>query len=297
MGWYVGQLGFLLLASFLLGVLAGYLWFVLGYKKHKTTRSVSETTELRGLVDGLRTERDQTSKALRDAQAEFEAARGQLVELRSEHDTALSELVSVRAKADGQGSEVRRLVGQVQDLEKAQGVVIDLRSEAEQARGELEALRMRADTAEADVERLRAQLETPTRSTPRGLMGSSAGDGVGTEGSALHNLEPATSSAADGDTIVAHEQQDDELERVEGIGPRIAGALRAAGIRSFAQLARSDEGDLRRALKDADLRFAPSLPTWATQADYLVRGDETGFLAYTGRLVAGREPGAHGASS
>lgn len=82
----------------------------------------------------------------------------------------------------------------------------------------------------------------------------------------------------------------DDLTRIEGIGPRIGEALNAAGITTFAALAAAGEGSLRSALEAAKLRFAPSLPTWAAQAAYLVSGDEAGFKAYTDRLVAGREP-------
>jgi predicted flap endonuclease-1-like 5' DNA nuclease len=87
------------------------------------------------------------------------------------------------------------------------------------------------------------------------------------------------------------EQRDDELERVEGIGPKMAGALRQAGIRSYARLATADEAALRAALGHAGLRFAPSLPTWSRQARLLADGDEDGFADLVRRLVAGRDVG------
>jgi len=83
----------------------------------------------------------------------------------------------------------------------------------------------------------------------------------------------------------------DDLERVEGIGPQMAGALRRAGIRTFAQLADADDTALRAALDASGLRFAPSLSTWARQARLLADGDEDGFADLTRRLVAGRDEG------
>ena len=83
----------------------------------------------------------------------------------------------------------------------------------------------------------------------------------------------------------------DDLRRVEGIGPKIATALVAAELGTFAAVADASEGDLRAALKEAGLRFAPSLPTWARQARLLAGGDEQGFLDLTERLVAGRDEG------
>jgi len=91
--------------------------------------------------------------------------------------------------------------------------------------------------------------------------------------------EPAPPAAA----------SDDDLRRVEGIGPRIATALTAAGLGTYAAVADASDGDLRAALKDAGLRFAPSLSTWARQARLLADGDEAGFVALTDMLVAGRE--------
>ena len=81
----------------------------------------------------------------------------------------------------------------------------------------------------------------------------------------------------------------DDLKRIEGIGPKFNDALIAAGIDTFVKLEKAGEEELKAALETAKLRFAPSLPTWAEQAGYLVRGDEAGFKAFTDKLVAGRK--------
>jgi predicted flap endonuclease-1-like 5' DNA nuclease len=85
--------------------------------------------------------------------------------------------------------------------------------------------------------------------------------------------------------------EEDELERVEGIGPRIATALRKAGISTYRQLAGADGPTLQAALAASGLRFTPSLPTWPRQAELLAEGDEIGFLALTRTLVPDREGG------
>jgi predicted flap endonuclease-1-like 5' DNA nuclease len=58
----------------------------------------------------------------------------------------------------------------------------------------------------------------------------------------------------------------DDLVRIDGIGPKMAQALNAAGIASFADLAATDEATLRAAIRTAGMRFAPSLGTWSSQA-------------------------------
>ncbi|GIW38372.1 MAG: alpha-amylase [Meiothermus sp.] len=81
----------------------------------------------------------------------------------------------------------------------------------------------------------------------------------------------------------------DDLTRIKGIGPKMSAALQAAGITTFAQLAKAKPETLSAALAAANLRFAPSLSTWAKQAAYLAKGDEKGFAAYIQKLTAGRE--------
>jgi hypothetical protein len=81
----------------------------------------------------------------------------------------------------------------------------------------------------------------------------------------------------------------DDLKIIEGIGPKMEAALHAAGIDTFAKLAAASESDLRAAVEKAGMSFAPSIPTWARQAQYLVDGDRAGFDAYVARLIAGRE--------
>ena len=80
----------------------------------------------------------------------------------------------------------------------------------------------------------------------------------------------------------------DDLQRIEGIGPRIDQALQNSGINTFRDVSRASEQRLRAALEASGLSFAPSLTTWAEQATLLARGDEEGFKALTARLIAGR---------
>jgi large subunit ribosomal protein L27 len=81
----------------------------------------------------------------------------------------------------------------------------------------------------------------------------------------------------------------DDLTVIEGIGPKMAAALIAAGIDTFAKLADASEDDLRAAIQQAGMNFAPSIPTWSKQAQYLVDGNMDGFKAYIDSLTAGRE--------
>ncbi|MFG2164257.1 helix-hairpin-helix domain-containing protein [Micromonospora chersina] len=61
----------------------------------------------------------------------------------------------------------------------------------------------------------------------------------------------------------------DDFRRIQGIGPKLASALQAAGIRTYQQLAELDEAALRETVKAAGLRAAPGLATWSQQAKVL----------------------------
>jgi predicted flap endonuclease-1-like 5' DNA nuclease len=127
----------------------------------------------------------------------------------------------------------------------------------------------------------------PTGSGPD-LAGGSGPDLAGESGPAAQANE---AEGGDRDAAEDREDEEDELERIEGIGPRIATALRRAGIRSYRELAEADALTLQSALSASGLRFAPSLPTWSRQAALLADGDEAGFLALTRTLVPDREGG------
>lgn len=129
---------------------------------------------------------------------------------------------------------------------------------------------------------------------PEAAAGDGAGDeaGVGVEDE--DDAEPEDVPGDEGepeDGDVPGDEGEEDLERVEGIGPRVATALRKAGIRTYRQLADSDVPTLQAALDASGLRFAPSLPTWPRQAALLADGDEDGFVALTNTLVAGRDSG------
>ena len=90
--------------------------------------------------------------------------------------------------------------------------------------------------------------------------------------------------------VEGYSAADDNLEVIEGIGPKIKEALVGAGIDSFAKLHSASEAQLKEALTKAEIRIPSSMASWNKQAEYLVKGDMEGFKTYTDHLIAGREP-------
>jgi predicted flap endonuclease-1-like 5' DNA nuclease len=82
----------------------------------------------------------------------------------------------------------------------------------------------------------------------------------------------------------------DDLEVVEGIGPKTAGLLREHGISSLARLAAAAPSDIRAILDRGGASFRIAEPaTWPEQAGYCLRNDWAGLKTLQDRLNAGRE--------
>ena len=77
----------------------------------------------------------------------------------------------------------------------------------------------------------------------------------------------------------------DELERLKGVGPRLAAMLRAHGILRFEQVAGLTASELERLDEDLGaFRGRLQRDRVIEQADYLARGDTDGFEQRFGNL-------------
>jgi len=82
--------------------------------------------------------------------------------------------------------------------------------------------------------------------------------------------------------------QPDDLKIVEGIGPKIASILQAAGITTFAQLAGADVGLLRQILQAAGLQHLADPGSWPAQARLAAEGQWDALQALQDSLKGGR---------
>ncbi len=101
--------------------------------------------------------------------------------------------------------------------------------------------------------------------------------------------EPKTSTGGkiklpSGQTIKA-----DDLKVIEGVGPKIAGLLKDAGIETWAALANADIEKLKEILAEAGSRYKMHDPTtWAKQAQFAAEGKWEELQAYQDELKGGR---------
>jgi predicted flap endonuclease-1-like 5' DNA nuclease len=81
----------------------------------------------------------------------------------------------------------------------------------------------------------------------------------------------------------------DDLKLIEGIGPKIAGILAAAGITTFAQLGATDVSRLKEIIAQAGLTALADPATWPEQAALAAAGKLDELKALQGQLKGGRQ--------
>lgn len=91
-------------------------------------------------------------------------------------------------------------------------------------------------------------------------------------------------------TAHAHHKREDDLEIIEGIGPKVAKVLKAAGIRSFDDLAHASVEKVNEVLKSAKLGMMDSAG-WIEQAKLAARGDMEGLKKMQDEMKGGRRAG------
>lgn len=82
----------------------------------------------------------------------------------------------------------------------------------------------------------------------------------------------------------------DDLKKIEGIGPKIAGLLNDKDINTFADLSKAKVGTLRDILKEAGSRYKMHDPgTWAKQAKLAATGQWDALQTLQDKLKGGRK--------
>jgi predicted flap endonuclease-1-like 5' DNA nuclease len=100
-----------------------------------------------------------------------------------------------------------------------------------------------------------------------------------------HEAEVTTKHVLGTGTPVPPASPQDDLEKLKGVGPKLAAMLIAHGVARYDQLAKLTPGELERL--DADLgafRGRLQRDRVLEQADYLARGDTDGFERHFGKL-------------
>lgn len=124
-------------------------------------------------------------------------------------------------------------------------------------------------------------------------------DGIATDGSVKSEAKATKKVAPKAEPVVANTEapkkatkkadKGDDLTKIEGIGPKIAGLMVGAGIDSFAKLATADLDQLKAILEEAGSRYKMHDPTtWPQQADLAANGKWDELKVLQDELNGGR---------
>ncbi len=154
-------------------------------------------------------------------------------------------------------------------------------SRSEQARHDLTAQLKDRDQTIRQLEEEMSERDVQMRDLTARAQKVEAGDGG----------RPALSPEKDRDlsslTAEAIPPQPDDLQCIEGIGPKMAALLQTTGITTFAQLAATEVSRLQQLLEDKGWAFADPT-TWPEQARLAAAGDWRALEVLQDELKGGR---------
>jgi len=79
---------------------------------------------------------------------------------------------------------------------------------------------------------------------------------------------------------------DDDLQKIDGVGPKTEAALKASGVTSYAQIAEMEPAELERIVKEEhSVRLVGDANSWPQQAAFLAQDDMEGLAAYQASLA------------
>lgn len=271
--WFIGQSWVLLATAFLLGLLVGYLWWGMLWRRVQVDESRA-----------VRAERQKHANNLIERDRELAILRERVEKCDLEHLSMLPVVAtaavpdSALALPEPEPVTEQIPIIEIEPITERIPVLREPEPEPAEAATEPMAEPIAPDDPVVDAEPERddepvVAEEALTEAEPEPVV------------AAVPAPKPLRTY------IPSQPKPTDDLERIEGIGPQMSGALKNAGIHTYAELAAADETTLRDAIEARGLRFAPSLVTWGRQAQLLAEGDEDGFADLTRRLVSGRDEG------
>ena len=147
-----------------------------------------------------------------------------------------------------------------------------------------------------EIQRLRAELAALRAAASAGAsVNGLAGHGVDASVHAAVGMATAADTASSHIDVAAARAEGldlggpDDLQVIEGVGPKIAQILQDAGIRSFAQIAAMKPADIQTLLDDAGPNFRIADPeTWPEQAALAAANRWADLKALQDELIGGR---------
>lgn len=244
------------LPSFLIGLVVAWIIALLFYWFQAQRRAEDETLAGANVI------------SLGDHLAQLQGAAARLTELESE-------LVAARQAAAGDRAACQA------EIDRLQQEIAALQAPAQQPAP------TSAEAADAPTPAEAAEESVPAAAA---VEAAAAEPAAAVEAAAAEPAEVAVATAEiDAEPEPEAPVQPDDLQHIEGIGPKIAELLQQGGITTFAQLAAAEEAQVQQLLDNAGENFRLASPaSWAQQARLAADGRWDELKTLQGQLRGGR---------
>ncbi len=194
------------------------------------------------------------------------SAQEKIISLKAELNAVQRQLRSVERKASAQSAEILTLQSQ---LDNATQQLTIVQGEADQLRDELSSAQVVSQVTELETD-----------------------GGVETSEAYVSDDLDVQAAESEGMIILPPESEQvntpDQLQKIEGVGPKSEAALLGAGVTTFMQIAEMSEGELSAIIAGAGMRRHGSIATWAEQALLAAAGEWDELQALQDELNGGR---------
>ena len=272
-----------LVLAFALGWLIGFLidWW---YWRGRGAQMQAGLDACRADSAKLRTDLDGTRQQLAGITTDLQAARADNDNLRLQLTKGSQGLVAPGAAAAA-GVALGAAAGG-EDVEAYKRQIADLEAKVDVLQNDLNATR-------EDRWRLRDEAVAAAGGAALGATAAAGKEKEEEKPGASPAAKAAVAGAALDATAATGKEgtapTGDDLEIIEGVGPRIADLLHAAGITTFAHLAATPQSELQAILDKGGPAFNRADPeTWPEQAALAAKGDTESLAKLQAELVGGR---------
>ncbi len=222
----------------------------------------SEIEKLRNVVSETKAEKDEYIRRSESYKPRFEEANLERNTLKVKYDKLVAATANLSSSDIDHAAENKNLKDEVAKLKAQVAAAPEVNPNAD---AELEAARKAASKAEAERSDLQIKYESLLRHHEQ-LEASNK--------SSVTPIPVPVAKVTPTPTPPPAPVAEDDLTKIEGIGPKISELIKAGGIKTFADLAKTDPSVIKGLLNEAGPRYKMHDPaSWPLQAGMAARGE------------------------
>ncbi len=265
-----------------------------------------EVREMSGRIGGYTVESDRLKKEIAEAKAFAKAATDELTDLKAKISGSQNNNEKAAVEANELQTKINALQNELTVVKASANDSAKLANELKEAKEKLAASEINLSSAKLKVEQAAAivpvtvekivekRVEVPVEKIVEKVIEKTVEVSSPADKQRIAELEAALANVKATPAPIAVAPvatKPDDLEVVEGIGPKVNELFKAKGVTTYAQLAAMSKEEVAGVLESGGSRFQIlNGNSWPKQAELLRDGKTEEFQAYTDYLIAGVDP-------